>query len=844
MISRARKIFLPGLFLLLSCPALLLAHQLARGAPLPPPKKVLLLYSYQAVLPANLEWDGAIRASLKNTSAEPLEFYTEFLDLAQFPQESYLQNLIRLFQAKYADQKIDLLIPVGDLAFGFLQTHGNFLFPGVPIVFCAVAKDQVQAIKLSPKTTGVVAWIDVQGTLAAALKLQPGTREVVFVVGISRTDKVFQKEAREALHLFESRLQTTFLTDLPMAEILKRVSTLSSQTLVIFLSMFQDGAGHDFVPREALVQVAQAANVPVYGLWETLLGQGIVGGHLMSFTAQGHLAGEIGRRVLDGEKPEDIPIVYEGTSSYLFDWGQLKRWGISDKNLPAGSQVRFKEPSLWEAHQREVIGVSGVIGLLSLLAVGLFFNLRRRRRAEGKLRQAELKYRIVADFTHDWEYWKNPNGTFRYVSPSCVRISGYPPDEFIRRPDLLREILVPEDRDLWDTHNCDVLENPGARQVQFRVQRADGAIRWIEHVCQPVTDDAGRFIGIRASNRDITMRKQNELELERLKEQLLADFSYLQEEIKLTHDFEHIIGSSNELKYVLHRVERVAPNTTTVLILGETGAGKELIARAIHSSSPRRDRPLIKVDCASLSPTLIESELFGHEKGAFTGAQSRKIGRFELAHGSTIFLDEIGELPLELQSKLLRVVQEGEFERLGSSRTLKIDMRILAATNRDLEEEVKKGRFREDLWYRLNVFPITLPPLRQRQEDIPLLVKAFVQRFNRKIGKEVTKIPPPVMENLRRYPWPGNVRELENVIERAVIDSNGPVLQLAIGTPLPVTAPSPNESLEAVERAHILQVLDKVGWKIDGRNGAAARLQINPSTLRSRLRKLNIVRNQ
>jgi chemotaxis protein methyltransferase CheR len=335
-------------------------------------------------------------------------------------------------------------------------------------------------------------------------------------------------------------------------------------------------------------------------------------------------------------------------------------------------------------------------------------------------------------------------------------------------------------------------------------------------------------------------------EIIKLKEQLEAERAYLQEEIKLTHDFEHIIGNSNELKYVLHKVEQVAPSTTTVLILGETGTGKELFARAIHSASPRRDRPLIKVDCASLSPTLIESELFGHEKGAFTGAQSRKTGRFELAHGSTIFLDEIGELPLELQTKLLRLVQEGEFERLGSSQPLKVDVRIIAATNRDLEEEVKKGRFREDLWYRLHVFPITLPPLRQRQGDIPLLVKAFVQRFNRKIGKEVSQIPPQVMENLRRYPWPGNVRELENIIEGAVINSDGPVLQLAgaLNTPLPAATASPSESLEAVERSHILLVLEKVGWKIDGKQGAAARLKINPSTLRSRMRKLNIVRNQ
>jgi len=547
-----------------------------------------------------------------------------------------------------------------------------------------------------------------------------------------------------------------------------------------------------------------------------------------------------GKTLVLSRLPEDLPGDLPKEREYCLRSG-LKSYvcvplSVGGEVLGSLTMEFFSHYVDWPAHLVRRLGLLGEI----------FTNALMRQRAEESLQERDQSYRIVADFTYDWEYWKNLDGSLRYVSPSCERISGYRPEDFIRRPDLFREIIVPEDLDLWDAHNCEVLEKPGARECQFRVQRPDGTIRWIEHACQPVTDDAGKFIGIRASNRDITKRKQGELEIERLKEQLQADFSYLQEEIKLTHDFEHIIGNSNELKYVLHKVEQVAPSATTVLILGETGTGKELIARAIHSSSPRRERPLIKVDCASLSPTLIESELFGHEKGAFTGAQSRKIGRFELAHGSTIFLDEIGELPLELQTKLLRVVQEGEFERLGSSKPLKVDVRIIAATNRDLEKEVRNGRFREDLWYRLNVFPITVPPLRQRQEDIPLLVKAFVQRFNRKMGKEVTKIPPEVMESLCRYSWPGNVRELENVIERAIIDTKGSVLQLTtkIGAaPLPASPVSSGESLEEMERAHILQVLEKVGWKIEGKDGAAARLEINPSTLRFRMRKLKIARH-
>jgi formate hydrogenlyase transcriptional activator len=267
-------------------------------------------------------------------------------------------------------------------------------------------------------------------------------------------------------------------------------------------------------------------------------------------------------------------------------------------------------------------------------------------------------------------------------------------------------------------------------------------------------------------------------EIKTMKDQLEAENIYFREEIKLRGHFSNIIGQSDGLKYVLYRAEQVAPANTTVLILGETGTGKELIAAAIHNMSPRKERPLITVNCAALPANLIESELFGREKGAFTGADARRVGRFEVAHGSTLCLDEIGELPLELQAKLLRVIQHGEFERLGSSHTTKVDVRIVATTNRDLEEEVRKGRFRQDLYYRLNVFPITVPPLRQRKEDIPLLVEAFIARYSRKLGKQITSIQKETMKTLQEYPWPGNVRELESIIERAVILCPGPVLQL------------------------------------------------------------------
>jgi PAS domain S-box-containing protein len=332
-------------------------------------------------------------------------------------------------------------------------------------------------------------------------------------------------------------------------------------------------------------------------------------------------------------------------------------------------------------------------------------------------------------------------------------------------------------------------------------------------------------------------------EIQTMKDQLEAENIYFRHENKMKHRFENIIGQSDGLKYVLYRAEQVAPTNTTILILGETGTGKELIAAAVHNMSPRKERPLITVNCAALPGNLIESELFGREKGAFTGADTRQVGRFEVAHGSTLCLDEIGELPLELQAKLLRVIQHNEFERLGSSQTIKVDVRIIATTNRDLEEEVRKGRFRQDLYYRLNVFPITVPPLRQRKDDIPLLVQSFIERYSRKLGKQITTIQKETMKALQDYPWPGNVRELESIIERAVILCPGPVLQLAdkleISSP---TLSSTMRTLEETERNQIFKILSETRWRIEGKDGAAAILGLHPSTLRARMHKLGIVR--
>ena len=339
-------------------------------------------------------------------------------------------------------------------------------------------------------------------------------------------------------------------------------------------------------------------------------------------------------------------------------------------------------------------------------------------------------------------------------------------------------------------------------------------------------------------------------ELERHKKRLQAENAYLQQEIRSERGFEEIVGQSPALRAVVRQVKQVAGVDTTVLLTGETGTGKELVARALHALSPRRERPLIKVNCGAIPQGVVESELFGHERGAFTGALQRRVGRFELADRGTLFMDEVGELPLDTQVKLLRVLQEREFERVGSTRAIKVDVRLIAATNRDLEREVKEGRYRADLYYRLNVFPIRIPPLRERREDIPLLVQHFLAQFQRKLAKPLRRVTPAALEQLQRYNWPGNIRELQNVLERACVLARGPEVELA--GPLrpspagagaaPASAPIP--TLAEHQRQQIRRALAAVQGRLHGPQGAAALLGVNPSTLRSRMQKLGLTKEK
>jgi formate hydrogenlyase transcriptional activator len=379
-------------------------------------------------------------------------------------------------------------------------------------------------------------------------------------------------------------------------------------------------------------------------------------------------------------------------------------------------------------------------------------------------------------------------------------------------------------------------------------RRRLGVLGWGSQ--QPAVYTAGNVEFLQQVAKQVAVAVENALafdQIAELKEKLEKEKVYLEEEIRTDHNFEEIVGESPALRRVLKEVETVAPTDSTVLIRGETGTGKELIARALHHLSPRRDRTFVKLNCAAIPTGLLESELFGHEKGAFTGAVSQKVGRFELAHEGTLFLDEVGDIPLELQPKLLRVLQDQEFERLGGTRALSVNVRLVAATHRDLSQMVAAGQFRSDLYYRLNVFPLVLPPLRERREDVPRLVRHFTQKFARRMGRRIETIPTEAMDALVRYPWPGNIRELQNLIERAVILSPGPVLHVSLGDLKSPSAP-PNGSagtpitLADAEREHVLGALRDTNWVIGGPNGAAARLGLPRSTFYRIMSKLGISR--
>jgi PAS domain S-box-containing protein len=440
-------------------------------------------------------------------------------------------------------------------------------------------------------------------------------------------------------------------------------------------------------------------------------------------------------------------------------------------------------------------------------------------------------------------------GIVKYVNPYFLKLTDYSLNEILNK-DWFSIFIPSAQHKKIEGAFQNVLQKQEHPHYQNTILLKNGQQRMIYWSNVPLYDIDGTVEGVIGIGSDITNEHAALKEIEQLKNRLQEENIYLREEIILDQNYQDIIGQSDVLRYALARVEQVAGTDMTVLIEGETGVGKELFARAIHHNSPRKNRTLIKVNCATIPPNLIESELFGHEKGSFTSAHKLRRGRFELADNGSLFLDEIGELSLEIQSKLLQVIEDGSFERIGGQETIKVNVRIIAATNRILKDEISAGRFREDLYFRLNGYPISIPPLRKRKEDIPLLVQNFTEIFAREVGKNISKISKNTMDILCAYSWPGNIRELRNVIERAVIASSGDKLKLADNL-FPHSASSGQNSengenslkgLQEVERDYIIKILERCSWRINGDQGAAKILKLHPNTLRNRMIKLNISR--
>lgn len=544
-------------------------------------------------------------------------------------------------------------------------------------------------------------------------------------------------------------------------------------------------------------------------------------------------------QVVKFSSPDEIPDEAERNAALHFETKSRISLPLSVGGHVAGviSFAAVRRSSQWP---------EDVVGRLELIAQ-VFAAALARRRADVALRSSEDRFRHFADAAPVYMWVTDTNRTVTWLNRQWLEFIGSNLEDEVK--DGWVKNVHPDDIE-FVIHSFAIAFD--ARQpfsLDFRCRRHDGVWRWFSARGAAIYDSSGAFGGYVGSCLDITEEREAKLQLEntlrevqRLRDQLQHENVYLRREVHERYGSGPIVGRSPAVRRVLDQVEQVAPTDSTVLLIGETGTGKELFATQIHERSARRTRTMVRVNCAAIPSTLIESELFGREKGAFTGALTRQIGRFELADHSTIFLDEIGDLPTEVQVKLLRVLEERQVERLGNPKSIHVDTRIIAATHRDLEQLIAEGRFRADLFYRLNVFPIRVPPLRERNEDIPLLVSRFIEEFAKSFGKTIEVVSKENLTAMQRYSWPGNIRELRNVVERAVIAANGPRLTIELPAPFTAATRRVNVKLDELQKQHIRAVLETSGWRVRGPGGAADRLGLKPTTLESRMAKLGLRR--
>ncbi len=639
----------------------------------------------------------------------------------------------------------------------------------------------------------------------------------------------------------------------PDEDLLQMMSSIGSQ-----MGQFADRKLMEEGLRDSEARLQLAMEVSRIGYWDL----DVSTGKIARSESMDHILG-MPPGTLGSTQAEFLKLIHPEDREKLRVGGERIRQALKVSDI----EYRIVRPDgsiRWIASRGQaILGPDGGVSRL----LGLSADITEHKLAEEALRESEERLRLALEAGRMgvWD-WNRRTNTVTW-SKEQFTIMGLVP--FSVEPDYhtWANCVYPEDLSRAEALMTRAISDRKDYQSEHLVRLADGGIRWVEEKGAPIYNETGECVHVRGVTIDITERKRTEQELimalaevGRLKERLEAENVYLRSEVLEAHRDGEIIGESPGIERVLAEVERVAGTDMTVLAVGETGTGKELVARLVHEKSDRRERPLVKVNCSALPAELIESELFGHERGAFTGAVSKQMGRFELADRGTIFLDEIGELPLRLQSKLLRVLQEGEFERLGSGKTIKVDVRVIAATNRNLNEAAQQGRFRADLYYRLNVYPIEIPALRERVEDIGLMAEVFLQEAGRRLGKSFGKIPSAVIEALKEYSWPGNVRELENVIGRAALTTTGLNLQLPAGwnqVPLAGASFKPSSAgvnltkskskegaspltLEQFERTRIFEVLRETNWRIEGPKGAALILGLHPNTLRSRMNKLEI----